>query len=46
VSIAGPPTNGFYRAFRVNNTVKNCSTGRKQVFMDALFDNIKVSRAR
>jgi len=41
---AGSPVNGDFKHIRVQNHVKNCSTGRKQVVMDALFDAIKVKR--
>jgi len=40
-----PPVPGDFRQLRAQNSVKNCSTGRKQVLMDALFDKIKVQRA-
>jgi hypothetical protein len=45
ITDAGPPVPGDFRHVRVQNSVKNCSTGRKQVLMDAFFDNIKVQRA-
>jgi hypothetical protein len=46
VTDAGAPSTDLKR-IRVANTVKNCSVGsggRKQVMMDALFDNISVQR--
>jgi hypothetical protein len=45
VNDAGPATNGDFKVLRVQNSVKNCLGDRKQVMMDALFDNIAVQRA-
>ena len=45
VNDAGAPVNGDFKNLRVQNSVKNCSGARKQVFMDALFDNVNVQRA-
>jgi hypothetical protein len=44
LTVMGPPTVGDFHQVRVQNSVKNCSTGRKQVATDALFDAIKVLR--
>jgi len=44
VTDAGSPSNGDFKAIRVHNNVKNCTAGRKQVAMDALFDNVAVQR--
>jgi hypothetical protein len=41
---AGPPTVGGFDAIQVRNSVKNCSTGRKRVMTEALFDNVQVRR--
>jgi hypothetical protein len=45
VADAGPPANGDFHQVRVQNSVKNCSIGRKEVSMDALFNAVKVLRA-
>ena len=45
VNDAGPAANGDFKVLRVQNTVKNCLGDRKQVMMDALFDNINIQRA-
>ena len=45
VTDAGAPANGNFRALRVQNNVKNCSGDRKQVMIDALFDNVNVQLA-
>ena len=41
----GPAVNGDLKYIRLLNNVKNCTGDRKQVVMDALFDNINVERA-
>jgi hypothetical protein len=44
VSDNGAPTNFDLKALRTQNNVKNCSGDRKQVMMNALFDNVNVQR--
>ena len=44
VTDAAAPANGDFKMLRLQNSVKNCSTGRKQVLMHALFDAIGVQR--
>ncbi len=44
VANAGPP--GFdLKRFRISNTGANCTSGRKLVFMQALFDNVQLKPA-
>ena len=45
VTDAGAPVNGDFKNLRVQNSVKNCTGARKQVSMNALFDNVNVQRA-
>jgi len=42
VADASVPVNGELKVIRVQNNVKNCTGDRKQVLIDALFDNINV----
>jgi hypothetical protein len=44
VNNAGPPTVGGFNALQATNSVKNCSSARKRVVMDALFANVQVQR--
>jgi hypothetical protein len=45
VTNAGPPTSFDHKSVRVQNTVENCTAGRKSAVMDALFDNVRIQRA-
>jgi len=45
VADAGIPTNFDFKVFRVQNGAENCTSGRKQAVIDALFDNVNVIRA-
>jgi hypothetical protein len=44
VTNAGPPTVGGFNALSAGNSVKNCSSARKRVLMDALFDDVQLQR--
>ncbi|MGH7341602.1 MAG: hypothetical protein ACREKH_14010 [Candidatus Rokuibacteriota bacterium] len=44
ITDGGAPTVGAFDALAVSNSVKNCSSARKRVAMDALFDNVQVQR--
>jgi hypothetical protein len=41
--VAGPPVLNF-KNLRVDNTVENCTSGRKKAAMDVLFENVQVRR--
>lgn len=40
----GPPTLGGFDALDVRHNVENCTTARKRLLIDALFDNVQVQR--
>lgn len=44
VTNAGPPTVVGFNALDVRNNVKHCSTARKRLTIDALFDTVQVRR--